>query len=72
LKTEFQIKKLGKPKHILVVHVKFEKNEISLSQRQFIEDIVRAFSFHKGNKVYTPMEPHSTPRKFLESEDENL
>jgi hypothetical protein len=48
------------------------KNGISLSQRQYIEEIVRTFSFHKGNKVYTPMEPHSTPRKFLESEDEKF
>ena len=65
LKTEFKIKELGKPKHILGVRVEFVKNGISLSQRQYIEEIVRTFSFHKGNKVYTPMEPHSTPRKFL-------
>ena len=72
LKTEFKIKELGKPKHILGVRVEFVKNGISLSQRQYIEEIVRTFSFHKGNKVYTPMEPHSTPRKFLESEDEKF
>jgi hypothetical protein len=45
---------------------------ISLSQRQYIEEIVHTFSFHKENKVYTQMEPHSTPRKFLESEDEEF
>ena len=72
LKTEFKIKELGKPKHILGVRVEFVKNGISLSQRQYIEEIVRTFSFHKGNKVYTPMEPHSTPRKFLESKDEEF
>ena len=27
---------------------------------------------NKGMKVYTSMEPHSTPRKFLASEDKNL
>jgi hypothetical protein len=47
LKTEFKIKELGKPKHILGVRVEFVKNEISLSQRQFIQEIVRTFSFHK-------------------------
>jgi hypothetical protein len=72
LKTEFKIKELGKSKHILNVRVEFVKNEISLSQRQYLGEIVRTFSFHKGNKVYTPMEPHSTPRKFLESEDEKF
>jgi len=72
LKTEFKIKELGKPKHRLGVRVEFVKNGISLSQRQYIEEIVRTFSFHKGNKVYTAMEPHCTPRKFLESEDEKF
>ena len=72
LKTEFKIKELGKHKHILGVRVEFVKNGISLSQRQYIEEIVRTFSFHKGNKVYNPMEPHSTPKKFLESEDEKF
>jgi len=64
LKIEFKIKELGKPKHILGDRVEFGKNEISLSQRQHIEEIVRTFSFTKRNKVYTPMEPHSTTRKF--------
>ena len=56
------------------MHVRFQfvKNGISLSQNQYIEEIVRTLSFHKGNNVYTPMEPHSTPRKFLESEDEKF
>jgi hypothetical protein len=62
---EFRIKELGKPKHILGVRVEFVKNGISLSQRQYIEEIVRSFPCHKGNKIYTHMEPHSTPRKFL-------
>jgi hypothetical protein len=31
LKTEFKIKELEKPKHILGVRVEFVKNEISLS-----------------------------------------
>ena len=31
LKTEFKIKELGKPKHILGVRVEFVKNGISLS-----------------------------------------
>jgi hypothetical protein len=69
LKTEFKNKELEKPKHVLGVRVEFVKNGISLSQRQYIEEIVRTFFFHKG---YTPMDPHSTPRKFLESEDEKL
>jgi len=68
----FQDKKLEKPKHILGVRVEFVKNGISLSQRQYIEEIVRTFSSHKGNQFYTPMEPHSTPRKFLVSEDEKF
>jgi len=38
LKTEFKIKELGKPKHILGVRVEFVENEISLSQRQYIEE----------------------------------
>jgi len=59
-------------KHILGVRVEFVKSEISLSQRQYIEEFVRTFSFHKGNKVYNPVEPHSTPRKLLESEDEKF
>jgi len=42
------------------------------SQRQYMDKIVRTLSFHKGNKVYTPMELHSTPRKFLESQDEKF
>jgi hypothetical protein len=54
------------------VRVEFVKNGIFLSQRQQIEKIVRTLSFHKVNKVYTPMEPHSTPIKFLESEDEKF
>ena len=57
LKLEIRIKKLGKPKHILGVRVEFVKNGSSLSQRQYIEEIVRTFSFHKGNKVYIRMEP---------------
>ena len=72
LKAEFKIKELGKPKHILDVRVEFVKNGISLSQRRYIEEIVRTFFFHKGNKVYTLMEPHSTNWKFLESEDEKF
>jgi len=40
LKTEFKIKELGKSKHILSVRVEFVKNGISLSQRQYIEEIV--------------------------------
>jgi hypothetical protein len=51
LKTEFKIKELGRPKHILGVHVEFVKIWNSVSQRQFIEEIVRTFSFHKRNKV---------------------
>jgi hypothetical protein len=72
LKSEFKIKELGKPKHILDFRVEFVKNVISLSQRQYIEEIKRTFSFHKGNKVHTPMKPHLTPRKCLESEDEKF
>ena len=72
MKTEFKIKDLGKPKHILGVRVGFVENGISLFQREYIEEIVITFSFHKGNKVYTPMEPYSTPGKFLESEDSFL
>jgi hypothetical protein len=50
--------------------VEFVKNGIALSQRQYVEKIVRTFSFHKEN-VYTPIKLHSsTSRKFLESEDE--
>jgi hypothetical protein len=60
LKTEFKIKKLGKSKHILGVRVEFVKNGVSLSQSQYIEEIVRTFSFHKGNKVYT-LHPDGTP-----------
>jgi len=56
LKTEFNIKELGKPKHMVGVRVEFLKNGISLSQRQYIEEIVGTFSFRKGNKVFTPME----------------
>jgi hypothetical protein len=52
--------------------VEFVKSEISLFQHQCIEEIVRTFSFHKGNKVYIPMNPHSTPRKYLESEDKKF
>jgi hypothetical protein len=52
------MKELGKPKHILDVRLEFVKNGISLSQRQYIEEIVRTFSFHKENKVCIPMEPH--------------
>jgi hypothetical protein len=48
------------------------KNGISLSQLQYIEDMVRNFSSHKENQLYTPMEPHSTPRKLLVSEDEKF
>ena len=70
LKIDFKIEELRKPKPILGVRVEFVKNGISLSERQYIKEIVRSFSFHKGNKVYTPMGPHSTPRKFMESEDE--
>jgi len=40
LKTEFKIRQLGKPKHILGVRVEFVKNGISLSQRVYI---VRTF-----------------------------
>ena len=73
LMTEIKIKELVKPKYILGVRVEFVKNEISLSQRQYIEEIVRTFFLlPQGNKVYTPMEPHSPPRKFLESEDEKF
>jgi hypothetical protein len=72
LKTEFKIKEVGKPKHILGVRVEFVKNRISLFRRQYIEEIVHTFCFHKGNKVYTSMEPHWTPRKFLESEDKEF
>ena len=72
LKTEFKIKELGNPKHILGVRVEFVKNGISLSQLKYIEEIVSTFSFHKENKVYTQMKPHSTQRKFLESEDEKF
>jgi hypothetical protein len=60
LNDEFKIKAFGKSKHILGVRVEFVKNIISLSQRQYIEEIVRSFSFH------------SPPRKFLECEDENF
>jgi hypothetical protein len=60
LKTELEIKHLGKLKYILGVRVDFVKNRIA--------EILRTFSFHKRNKVYTPMEPHSTSRIFLESE----
>jgi len=73
LMTEIKIKELVKPKYILGVRVEFVKNEISLSQRQYIEEIVRTFFLlPQGNKVHTPMEPHSPPRKFLESEDEKF
>ena len=53
LKTEFKIKELEKAKHIVGVRVEFVKSGISLSQRQDIEETVRTFSFHEGNKVYT-------------------
>jgi hypothetical protein len=39
LKTEFKIKELRKPKHIVGVCVEFEKNTIPLSQRQYIEKL---------------------------------
>ena len=71
-KTEFKIKELGKPKHILGVRVEFVKNEISLYQRQYIEEIVHTFSFHKGNKVYTPNGAPLDSKKFLKSEDEKF
>ena len=41
--TEIKIKELVKPKYILGVRVEFVKNGISLSQRQYIEEIVRTF-----------------------------
>jgi len=48
------------------------KDGISFSQCQCIQDILRTFSSHKGNKVYTATETQWTPRQFLESEDEEL
>ena len=66
LKSEFKMKQLGKPKHILNVPVKFVKNEVLLSRRQCVEEIVCTFSFHKRNKVYTPMQPHLTPGQSVE------
>jgi hypothetical protein len=53
LKSEIKIKEHGKPTYILGVRVKFVKNGISLSQRQYIEEIVRTFFFHIGKQIYT-------------------
>jgi len=72
LKTELKIKELGKPKHILGVSVEFVKNGISLSQRQFSEEIVRTFSFRTGNKVHTPNGAPFDSKKCLQSQDETF
>jgi hypothetical protein len=64
LKTVFKINELGKPKHVLGVRVEFVKNGISLSQRQYIEEIVRTFFFHKGNKVYAQWSPTRLQESF--------
>jgi hypothetical protein len=50
----------------------YVKNGILLCQGQCIQKIVSTFSFHKGNKVSTPMEPHSASRKFLGFGDEKF
>ena len=62
------MKDLGKPKHILRFRVELVKNGIPLSQRQHIEGILRTFSIHKGNKVYTHV---SHTEKFFDWEDES-
>jgi hypothetical protein len=52
LMPEFQVKELGKPKHILGDHVEFVKNEISLSQRQYIEEAM--YDPRKERRVLPP------------------
>jgi len=47
LKSKLKIKELGNPKHILGIRVKFVENGNSLSQRQYIQEIVHTFSFQK-------------------------
>ena len=63
LKTEFKIKELGKPKHILGVRVEFVKNGIST-----LSTPVYCTHFLLPQRKQG-LEPHSTPRKFLESGD---
>jgi len=71
LKTEFKTKELGKRKQILGVSVDFVKNGISLSERQYTEEIVRIFSFHKGNKSTPQWSPIQLQESFWNLKMEN-
>jgi hypothetical protein len=72
LKSDFKMKELGNPKHMLKVRVEFLSNGISVSQHQYIQRIVHTVSFHKGDKAYVLMKPQLTSRKILDCESEKF
>jgi len=72
LKSEFKIKELRKPKHMLGVRVEFLKIAFRSLNGSLLKKFCVLSLSKKGNKVSARMELHLTHRKFLESEDEKF
>ena len=69
ISEEFEIKDLGIPKRILGINISFSQHEVSFSQRDYIDQILKTFNMSDCNGVGTPMQ---SGLKLIRSEDKVL
>lgn len=76
LKAKFKMKDLGEIKNILGIHVDRDKHtgEMRLSQRLYIENLLKRFDMENCNSTTTPLEPNEkfTNPNELETGEEAL
>lgn len=68
LKESFEMKDMGTLKHCLGIEFKYKDSKIQLSQRKYIEDLIRKFNMETCNPVTTPIAPGTKLSKYEDGE----
>lgn len=61
LEELYQVKNLGEAKFLLGIHVEVTKNLVKLSQKSYIERIIKAYGMADSRPIYSPMEGGYSP-----------
>ena len=67
LKNRFDVKDNGELSYFLGINIKFSKDKVNISQKDYCKDILKRFNMQDCNPVYTPCIPNASLWNELEA-----
>jgi hypothetical protein len=54
----FQMKDMGQIKYCLGIEFNVKKNKVTMSQKKYVDDLLKRFGMENSKEVSTPMDPN--------------